>query len=605
MEMTRRIRGFLPALPLIIIGFSTAAYAGPGCVTIFLDKYPATQTYANGGCQACHQAATGGSTFNVYGIDLRNNGAAGAGFNCAAGNFLAALGAVEGMDSDGEGNSNLVEITAGTQPGWCEEAPGSGCANGPGVPPNVQLDPASANNIPVADAGGPYSGEAGTTLIQFDGSASNDLDNDPLTYAWDFGDGNGAAGMMPTHTYASAGNFTVSLVVNDGFADSEPSVTSAAISAPVANLAPVADPGGPYSGRPGVAVVFDGSGSSDPNGDALSYAWDFGDGAIGDGQSPSHLYAAEGVYTVTLEVSDGQLTSVIASTTAEIATPPANRAPTADPGGPYPGNTGVAVSFDGSGSSDPDGDALAYRWDFGDGQTSDAAMPAHVYVAAGTYTVTLTVNDGEFDSAEATTVAEITDPGEQSAGELLYAGNCLACHGDPWDGQAVDESLPGQRRVAGARSCNIDGSIFGTSVFPNGVPDMQFLQGLSEPEIGALAEYLNSQDTSGERRYVTACAGCHGNDGSGGPSGEGVHNESAGETREAIGEVRAMGYLSCMPRSDIEMIVDFLGGDGTGLGSDEHEESDGGGSTDLPFILWLGLLAATARYRQSGIRQRS
>jgi PKD repeat protein len=340
------------------------------------------------------------------------------------------------------------------------------------------------------------------------------------------------------------------------------------------NLAPTADTGGPYTGEPGQVVSFDGSASSDPNDDALTYAWDFGDGAMGDGVSPSHAYAADGTYTVTLVVNDGELDSPAATTTAEIATPPANSAPVANAGGPYNGETGVAITFNGSASSDVDNDPLTYTWDFGDGTTGDGEMPMHSYAAAGTYTVTLVVNDGEFTSDPATSSAEITDPVEQSEGEALYNTNCLACHGDPWDGPAVDEMLAGLRRVAGSRSCNIEGSIFGTSVFPNGVPEMQYLQGLGAAEIEAMAEYLNSQETTGEQRYVSTCAGCHGNDGSGGRTGEDVRGESAHETWEAIQEESEMRFMACMPRSDIDMIADFLGGHDDDDDSDSDSDSD-------------------------------
>ena len=77
-----------------------------------------------------------------------------------------------------------------------------------------------------------------------------------------------------------------------------------------------------------------------------------------------------------------------------------NRAPSADPGGPYGGNEGTAISVDGSASSDPDGDALTLSWNFGDpntvgGGTGSGATPSHVYKENGTYTVTLTVSDGK------------------------------------------------------------------------------------------------------------------------------------------------------------------------------------------------------------------
>ncbi len=67
--------------------------------------------------------------------------------------------------------------------------------------------------------------------------------------------------------------------------------------------------------------------------------------------------------------------------------------PFAVPGGPYDGLAGQPVQFDGSGSSDDEGHALTYEWDFDDGGTSTLAMPTHTYSAAGTYTVTLRVCD--------------------------------------------------------------------------------------------------------------------------------------------------------------------------------------------------------------------
>ena len=70
------------------------------------------------------------------------------------------------------------------------------------------------------------------------------------------------------------------------------------------NDPPVADAGGPYSGGPGQAIQFDGTGSSDPDGNNLTYAWDFGDGATGTGPTPTHAYALVNNYLATLTVTD-------------------------------------------------------------------------------------------------------------------------------------------------------------------------------------------------------------------------------------------------------------------------------------------------------------
>jgi hypothetical protein len=107
-----------------------------------------------------------------------------------------------------------------------------------------------------------------------------------------------------------------------------------------------------------------------------------------------------------VRASDGILTGNVR--TFAITVIHVNRAPTANAGGPYQGVPQVLIAFDGTASSDPDGEALTYQWHFGDLATAAGPTPAHAYAAAGVYPVTLTVSDG-LATASAEAVATITD----------------------------------------------------------------------------------------------------------------------------------------------------------------------------------------------------
>jgi len=89
---------------------------------------------------------------------------------------------------------------------------------------------------------------------------------------------------------------------------------------------------------------------------------------------------------------------------------PVVQAPTANPNGPYSSYVSQAISFNGTGSSDPSGYPLNYFWDFGDGTTGTGVTPAHTYSSVGTFTVLLTVDDGRNVTGSTTTSATLTMP---------------------------------------------------------------------------------------------------------------------------------------------------------------------------------------------------
>jgi PKD repeat protein len=226
--------------------------------------------------------------------------------------------------------------------------------------------------------------------VAFDGTTSSDPDGDTLTYDWDFNDGTAhGTGATPTHVYAAGGTYHVTLTVADGKGGTN------AISHDVTVAAPNHPPTAAFSSTPtGLSVAFDGTTSSDPDGDTLTYDWDFNDGtAHGTGATPTHVYAAAGTYHVTLLVSDGKGGTNSVTNDVIVTAPPVNHPPTA---AFVATPTNLSVQFDASTSSDPDGDTLTYDWDWNDGTAHGTGVtPIHVYTAAGTYHVTLTVADGK------------------------------------------------------------------------------------------------------------------------------------------------------------------------------------------------------------------
>jgi hypothetical protein len=122
----------------------------------------------------------------------------------------------------------------------------------------------------------------------------------------------------------------------------------------------------PASGIAPVEVTFDASPSSDPDGLIVRYDWDFGDGAAGAGITVKHTYTTSGAFTVNLTVTDDKgATNIISNVLITVAEP--NEAPVASfTATPFSGQAPLEVTFDASGSSDPDGTIVTYEWDFGD-----------------------------------------------------------------------------------------------------------------------------------------------------------------------------------------------------------------------------------------------
>ena len=148
----------------------------------------------------------------------------------------------------------------------------------------------SINNAPEAS----FTEELYGMTVNFT-DISSDADGDDLTYLWDFDDGTTNDSQNPVHTYIENGTYTVTLTVNDG---TEENVSTKTII--VGNLVPTAEF---IYEIENLTVTFKDK-SYDPNGDHLTYLWDFGDGTTNNSQNPIYTYTANGIYNVTLTVTD-------------------------------------------------------------------------------------------------------------------------------------------------------------------------------------------------------------------------------------------------------------------------------------------------------------
>lgn len=145
----------------------------------------------------------------------------------------------------------------------------------------------------------------------------------------------------------------------------------------------------------GQAVTFTADRSLDPQGLPLAYAWSFGDGERAEGREVSHRYRAPGLYTVDLRATNR---AGLEGLDQLLVTVVLNRAPTAQltvlKGGEATARAlvGDELVFQGA-ATDPDGDTVSLRWDFGDGSGAITPEARHRYAHGGRYLVALRAED--------------------------------------------------------------------------------------------------------------------------------------------------------------------------------------------------------------------
>ncbi len=173
---------------------------------------------------------------------------------------------------------------------------------------------------------------------------------------------------------------------------------------------PIANINGPYGSIINIPILFSSEGSTGGATSIAEYIWDFGDGDKSNEANPTHTYTKEGIYTISLQVSNEFGQSDINVTLAEILIEaPENYYPIVNINGPYTGKHGEVLSFSSEDSEAGTGLIVKYNWNFGDGNTSNLANPTHEYLLDAyeqqrIFNVSLTIeNNLGYSSTETTT----------------------------------------------------------------------------------------------------------------------------------------------------------------------------------------------------------
>ncbi len=195
------------------------------------------------------------------------------------------------------------------------------------------------------------------------------------SYEWSFGDGTTSILANPTHAYIVAGTYTVTLrAISTANCDAVITQSVTVSPRPVVEFTAT-------NACPDSLVTFTNL-STVASGTITTYSWNFGDGSTSAAANPTHAYTAPGTYQVTLVATSniGCQDSIKHSVTIynrPFAGFNANNV--------CDGETVVFTNISSIGTG-----TLSFVWGFGDGSTSTNINPTHLYLAAGTYNVTLT-----------------------------------------------------------------------------------------------------------------------------------------------------------------------------------------------------------------------
>ena len=227
--------------------------------------------------------------------------------------------------------------------------------------------------------------------VEFSGADSSDEDGSIVSYDWRFRllgspEVTSNSGMRVTESFDVWGTHEAILVVSDDdSAVVETTETFDVLSPPTAAIDL---PDGAVAA--GEELSISGASSTDVDGEVVLFEWELGDESSDTGEVITHTYDTVGLYDVTLVITDDD--GLTDTSTAVLNVGNVNTPPVAQAGPDRTAEPGEALSFDASESTD-NGEIIAVRWDFGDDESAFTATTTHAWADAGTYTVTLTVED--------------------------------------------------------------------------------------------------------------------------------------------------------------------------------------------------------------------
>ena len=304
---------------------------------------------------------------------------------------------------------------------------GGGGSAALGILPGALSPSTQANELPTANAGITqnvslgFVGGVASKVVTLDGTGSSDPEkNYPLTFAWTLTKPAGSAAVLssatdpkPTFTADIAGPYTATLTVKDsgGLASKDPSVVT--IVASISNSAPVANAGPKQFVVFGVSstVTLDGTYSTDADNNQLTYKWTLIDKPTASAavlisptsSRPTFKADVAGEYVAQLIVNDGIVDS--APKSVIVVASAANVQPVANAGDDKNVTVSTVVTLDGTNSTDANFDTLTYLWTWmaspgtaPDLSSATSPKPTFTPATAGTYVLSLTVNDGKLSS---------------------------------------------------------------------------------------------------------------------------------------------------------------------------------------------------------------